>query len=255
MLNYMQAEIGKTLKRKYFWITIIVTLTCAFLGCLGFIKMNAYGLNQERLAIEHFIEIGTMIFPAATFMLIVFVDMITMEEYKNNTIKNIASSGLARVKIYMSKNIEIILVAIIAFVIILGGAIAMAYVMLGANNPETLQLSLEKLLFCSACSIFIWMGALSMLHFIASFIKNGTAASLLYVALILFFDQILGLLARLVHPFFNEINKVWIMTQLESIVSCSEGSSEVLIQSILVGLGYIILFGGLGSYLFRKADL
>lgn len=255
MLNYMQAEIGKTLKRKYFWITILITLGCAFLGCFGFIKMNARGLNEERLAMEHFMEIGTMLFPAASFMLVVFVDMITMEEHKNNTIKNIASSGLSRVKIYMSKNIEIILVAVVAFIILLSGSLLMAYIMLGINSAQTFTKGLQMLLFKSACSVFIWVGALSMLHFIGSFIKNGTAASLLYVSLILFFDQALMLLAKLINPVFQKINGIWLMTRLETIADVNEGSMEMLIQSILVGIGYMIVFGGLGSYLFRKADL
>ena len=255
MLNYMQAEIGKTLKRKYFWITILITLGCAFLGCIGFIKMNAQGLNGERLAMEHFMEIGTMVFPAASFMLVVFVDMITMEEYKNNTIKNIASSGLSRVKIYMSKNIEIILVAVIAFIILLSGSLLMAYMMLGINSTETFSKGLQMLLFKGTCSAFIWMGALSMLHFISSFIKNGTAASLLYVALMLFFDKALNLLAHLISPIFEKINQIWLMTRLYVIADMSEGNIEVLIQSVLIGIGYMIVFGGLGSYLFRKADL
>lgn len=251
----MQAEIGKTLKRKYFWITILSTLICAFLGCIAFIKLNQSGMNEETLAMEHFISIGTMIFPVASFMLVVFVDMITMEEYKNNTIKNIASSGLSRAKIYISKNIEIILVAIVAFIILLSGSLLIAYIMLGINNVETFSEVLQMLLFKVGCSAFIWMGALSMLHFIGSFIKNGTAASLLYVALMLFLGDALNLLARLVNPIFEKINDVWILTRLSAIADLSEGSMDMLIQAALVGIGYMIIFGGLGSYLFGKADL
>lgn len=255
MLNYMQAEIGKTLKRKYFWITILVTLGCALLGCIGFIKMNAQGLNEERLAMEHFMEIGTMVFPTASFMLVFFVDMITMEEYKNNTIKNIASSGLSRVKIYMSKNIEIILIAVIAFVILLSGSLLMAYILLGINSAETFSRALQSLLFKGLCSTFIWMGALSILHFIGVFTKNGNAASLLYAALMLFLGQALNLLARLVGPVFDKINQIWIMTRLDMILQMTEASVDMLIQNALIGIGYIIVFGGLGSYLFGKADL
>lgn len=255
MLNYMAAEFEKILKRKYFWISMIVVLLFALLGCWAFTYINHNGINSEPLALEHFMDIGIQLAASTVFALIIFVDMITIEEYKFNTIKNITSSGLSRVKIYISKNIVIIVVAIIATAIILVGSLGMGYVILGVHSPETAIENLQILCIKLANYIFLWMGALSMLHFIASFIKNG-AAGLIYVVLFMSLSSVLGALGAYVSPIFSALNHIWLGTQIGVVRDMSDPLNiSTLLQSIMIGVGYTVGFGALGAFLFQRTDV
>lgn len=250
----MAAELKKILKRKYFWISMIVVLLFALFGCGAFTYFNHKAINSETLALEHFIEIGSYLAASAVFALISFVDMITIEEFKFNTIKNIASSGLSRVTIYISKNIEVIVTAIIGTAIISVGSLGLGYVILGVQNPEIVIGNLKLLGISLANYVFLWMGALSMLHFIATFLKNGTAACLIYVALFILLSSILGALGVYVSPIFTTLNDIWLGTQIGVVRDMSD-PLNTLLQSIMIGVGYTFGFGALGAFLFQRADI
>lgn len=254
MLNYMAAEFDKILKRKYFWVSMMVVLLLALSGCWAFTYINHMRTNVVPLALEDFIDVGTSLAPSVIYLLIIFVDMITIEEFKFNTIKNIASSGLSRVKIYISKNIEIIVTAIIGTAINTVGSLGLGYVILGVQNPEIVIGNLKLLGISLANYVFLWMGALSILHFIATFLKNGTAACLIYIALFMLLGTMLGALGAYVSPIFNTLNDMWLGTQI-STVSHVGDPLETLLQSIMMGMGYTVGFGALGAFLFKRADV
>ena len=254
MLNYIRAEVGRVLKRKYFWNTVLIPLIIAALGCWGMIYMNHQGMNAEQaLSLEHYLMIGVGMFGASVYMLVMFVDMITMEEYKNNTIKNIVSSGLSRVKIYLGKEISILITALIALAIILAGSLLIGYILLEINSPETISQSMQNFGITLVGCIFIWSGAACMFHFLGSFIKNGTAATLIYVILFVLLGSTLNILGEYISPIFDAINRIWLGTQLD--IVCETGTVEAMIEAILVGIGYIVVFSILGSILFKRVDV
>lgn len=254
MLNYIRAEVGRVLKRKYFWNTVLIPLIIAALGCWGMIYMNHHGMNAEQtLSLEHYLMIGIGTFSAAVYLLIMFVDMITMEEIKNNTIKNIVSSGLLREKIYLGKEISLLVTSLIAMVIVLGGSLLIGYIFLGINSPETVIQYMKTMGICLVGCIFLWSGAACMLHFLGCFIKNGVAGTLIYVVLFVLLEDALNMLGEYISPIFNAINRIWLGTQIDII--CNTGTVEAMIEAILVGMGYIVVFSILGSILFKRLDV
>lgn len=254
MLNYISAEVGRGLKRKLFWIAIMITFALAMVGCWAFTYLNSQGINEEMLTLEHYIEITAHCFGYVSVMLFIFVELITMEEFKNNTIKNIISSGLSRTKIYVGKNIAIVILAVIAFMILMISSLGMAYLILGISSTAKLGQYLQVLGLKSLGCAVLWIGALSLLHFMVMISKQPSLSIFIYLIAFMFLGSILGALGEYINPIFSVMNQLWLGTQIKAIAD-SQSVSTILGQGLLIGLGYTAIFNVIGVVCFKKIDL
>lgn len=254
MLNYICAEVGRGIKRKFFWIALMSAFALAMVGCWAFTYLNSRGSNNQLLTLEHYMEIGTYFFRYVSVMLFIFVEIITMEEFKNNTIKNIISSGLSRTKIYVGKNIAIVILAVIAFVILMISSLGMAYFILGISSAAKVSHYLQVLCLKSLGCAVLWMGALSLLHFMVMISKQPSLSIFIYLVAFMFLGSILGALGTYVNPIFNVINQFWLGTKINEIAD-SGSISTILGQGMLIGLGYVAIFNVIGAICFKKIDL
>lgn len=253
MRNYLKAELFRNFHHRILWGCIACIVGCGLLGCIAFEYMNI--CNGANLTIELVMTIGVGVIPAYTYLMGAFSEMTMGEEFKNNTIKNIASSGLSRGKIYVCKVIEsIILMAFVTFVSFVL-IVLLGYLILGSSSSEEFISILKECVTRGSIALILWSGAIAVSVFLIAVFKNSTTAILIYVALIMSRGEIFRLLGRYMNPIFTHMKKYLLTTQLNQLVEVSQLSSEFIGRALVVGFGSIVVMTFLGYKVLKRADV
>ena len=177
------------------------------------------------------------------------------EEIKNNTIKNIASAGISRGKIYVCKVIESIILMLICTFLILIGTIIAGYLILGiGNNVEFISI-LQDCLIRGGIALLLWSGAIALAVLITILIKGATAASFTYVIIIMFVGQLFMTLGKYINPIFGHMYKYLLTTQLTQVSSATNLSTNDMLVAGVTGLFYTVVITIVGVSIMRKKDL
>src|SRR5690554_1283237 len=129
MINYIKAELYRSFNRVYYWNSIIFT---SILGMLASISIKTNSLDNMGLVALMYLGIRVISMPV--FLVVFFIDMITSEENKNLTLKNVVTSGLHRNKIILSKIAATIILSVIAAIIILTVYLGTGWIFLGLGD-------------------------------------------------------------------------------------------------------------------------
>lgn len=197
-------------------------------------------------------------FTNAPLFLGILLAMLITPEFSNGTVKNIASRGFSRSKIYLSKFIEgivanIFLIVITSLCALLAGTIMWEFgTTVDKLNNFTLEairmLSLEILANIAVSSIYI------MVSFITR--KNGPAISINLIIWSLS-HALLDLIDLVFEKVFKSDFKVtdyWALEYVSRVSSISL-QQDVINRCILVSLGTIIVATAIGIFVFRKRDI
>ncbi len=253
MRNYLKAELYRNFHRKALWMTIGILMLCATVTILGFWWYNqsvnsVYGL-------ENFLFVVPPVILVYIFLMMIFTDMSIVEEFKNNTIKNIVTSGLTREKIYVCKVIESIILMLICSFSVSIGTMCIGYFVLGIQEKELFQAVINELIPRGSMAVLLYMGAIAMLSLLSVVIKNGTGAAILYVFIILYSGNVFDLLGKYVSPIFLKFDPFILPNQLSLLTRGSNLTNKQLILAGSVGVGYTIIFTVIGVLVLKKKDL
>lgn len=240
MLNYIKAELYRNFNRLYFWL---YTLIIAAIAALLVIPMNGH------IKFTSLFEFVPQMAGMGIYLLLPMIDMITGEEQKNRTLKNIVSFGISRNKLVFSKIISTILLGLISVVIILGALFISGAVVIGVGTDFSLSI-VGTFLLKFLVYIVLWIAALSIGTFFALFFKNNTMFSFMYAGVFIFTSKIIKLLTMLVSDKFEHVNKFLITTQFEKVATGND-----LTFSLLVGIVYIIVFIGINIAYVKNMEI
>ncbi|GLC30712.1 ABC transporter permease [Clostridium omnivorum] len=247
MLNYIKAELYRCFNRLYFWV---------FTGCVAGLAL----LLNIILKINHVQGMGLTTLTRQTsaaislpvFLVIILVDMITSEEHKNITLRNVVTFGMSRTKMILCKIISsIILMFIAAFIILIvcygSGA---ALFGLGSDFPGTIQSDLLKMVI----AIPLWIAAISFGTLLALLFTNNTAFAFIYAGAFVVIKSIIKLLAILVSDKFMKVRDLLITTQLDKVGSVTATSHDYVL-AIVSGIVYTAIFITLSVVYFERKEV
>ncbi|BDR71062.1 hypothetical protein K144313037_24740 [Clostridium tetani] len=237
MLNYIKAELYRNFNRIYFWG---YTFSIAAFAVLINILLKISNVSETAISLVELIKISTHMLILPIFLIAAIVEMVTAEENKNLTSKNIISFGLSRNKFVLSKIIVSIILSIIAAVIILTLFFGSGTLLFGIGKgfSTSIVINFIKRLLVST---LLWIGSITICTFLASIIKNNTTFAFAYAALLVIFSKVIKLLSVFVSNKFQYIYDILISTQINKLTA-PELTSSTLICAALIGIVYTIVF-------------
>lgn len=253
MRNYLKAELFRNFHRMYLWGYIACVVGCGLLGCIAVKYINIkYGAD---FTVEHLLAFGINSIPAYAYLMMIFTDLAMGEEIKNNTIKNIVSSGLTRGKIYVCKIIESIVLMVFSTVVIFSVITLIGYIMLGSSGSTVFMNGLQDCISRGCIAMLLWSGAIAIGVVLLVVLRNGTTAMCVYVAMIMFVGHLLSLLGHYINPIFAEMKKYLITTQLHKVSEVPQLSMGVTSVAISVGILFTVIMTILGNEILKRKDI
>ncbi len=250
MINYIKAELYRSFNRVSFWA---YTASIGILAVLSnVVILNVHGHIPTDSINSMFDDSLRGILIVPVFLVVGFIDIITSEENKNETLRNVVVFGVTRSKIILSKLITTVILAFIAEIIILVLYFGSAFVVFGVNN----ELIATIIRFCqkSLVATPLWIAAIAICTFLAVIIKNNTIFAFVYPGIFLITDKIIGVLSMLVSEKFQYLENILITKKINEI-STSSLTSETIISSVLMGVIYTIVFTTITILYFEKKEI
>lgn len=247
MLNYIRAELYRNFNRAYLWLYtgIISALAVTLLSMLK-------NTGAPNMGLSDMVKLCTYALSFPVFLVAAMLDMVTAEEQKNQTLRNVVTFGVSRSKIILSKIIVSIILAVVCAVIIsllFFGTDALL-LGLGKNFPGEIKQDTLRIL----AAVPLWCGAIAVGTFIFISISNIYAASFVYAGLFSATSKILQVLAYLVSDKFNYIRHILITTQLENL-GAPQLTSQGMLKAVFVGISYTVVFTVLSMIYFKKKEI
>ncbi|MBU3092534.1 ABC transporter permease [Clostridium sp. CF011] len=245
MINYIKAELYRSFNRVSFWAYI------AFIGILA-ILANVMIFKGMPTEIINFYDFVMTIIGMPIFLVVSFVDIITAEENKNETLRNVVVFGVSRSKIILSKLVATVILAFIAEIIILVLFFGSAFILVGVNN----ELISTIISFCkkSLVATPLWIASIAIGTCLAVIIKNNTIFAFVYAGIFLLTDKIIMALSFFVSDKFKYLGNILITKKINEI-STSSLTSETIISSVLMGVIYTLVFTTITILYFEKKEV
>lgn len=252
MLNVIKSEIYKTRHRVYLFVFLGI---CCLLG-LGAVYLFALsGGGQSRIYYEDILRLPLAALSFGVYFALIPCDIVFSEEYKHQTMKNTLTFGISRRSLYFGKLITSILVALFSAALIIGVFVGSAYLFLGVKDAAAAGEITQRMLLSLACSLPLWIGALSVLNMMSFQFRNSTIMSLSYVGLFAILSLLMTLMGYYVSPVFDIIHDWMIMPQFDVIKSAASISGPLILKCTAIGFGYTVGSTVIGLLLFRKRDI
>lgn len=245
MFNYIKAEMYKWLRRPLLYVSSLIIMSLIvfiFLVVSDNAPMEARGV---------LISIANE-FLSAILIFVVILTSIFLEEFKEGTLKNIASYGLNKEKIFLGKiiieSIIFIMICIeclITFIICIY-AFTISYE--GYSNASLLLL-LTKFLV----GLPLYLGGIALVNMLMLFCKKEFLLPILYI-IILNSRQIILYLEYKVSKSFIYVYRLLLTSQLSKL-KIMESINSGMISIALIGAVYTIVFVLIGMKIFRKQEI
>lgn len=246
MLNYIKGEFYRIFNRGYFWV-----FTGAIAG-FGLLMNILLKINHVHIQLTDIFGMGSQMLGVPVFLVIVFIDMVTAEEQKNLTMRNVISFGIPRSKFVLSK---IIVTSILSFIsaliimLVIFGSQAVLFG-LGSNFPGNIPNDLLRM----AAAIPLWTGAIAVGTFLALFFNNSTAFAFVYAGTFIIISKVIAILEMLVSHKFSHLNNVLITTQLGYLTNKGITNHEIIFAAT-VGVIYTVIFTVISILYFERKEI
>jgi ABC-2 type transport system permease protein len=247
VLNYIRAELYRNFNRMYFWI---FTGIMAALALTVNILTGSNGVTGVSLSMLLDTILYILVIPI--YIAAGFIDMVTAEENKNQTLRNAIAFGTPRYKLVLSKLTVSVTLSLISAFIVLGLFYGSAAALFGIDQAtgEVLSMVLPRL----ATALPLWIGAVSIGTFLAIAINNNTLFGFAYAGVFLLTSKIILLLSYVVSDKFMKLNDYLITTRLTALRTPNL-TSEDLWTSALIGLCYTVIFIIITMLYFNKKEV
>lgn len=242
MVNYIKAELYRSFNRLYLWIYAAVISGMAVFVITAFKKQNCYMPFSKMIS-----EFDVLVM--AIFLVAGMIDMVTAEEHKDGTLKNVLSYGLSRNKMIVSKFISSLILSFIFAGIIIAfifGTMAVCWG-IGSNFTNDVRSSFSMM----AVSLPLWIASEALGTFLALAFSNNMIFTVVYIAVFGIVDQIVLILGTTVWSGFMSMQKYLIPTQLKHI-ALGHGDVNLAITS---GIIYTIMFLLISFIYMKRKDV
>ena len=279
MYHILKAEIGKLFRSRTFLICCIIAVVMSVITLASYEMMSevytpevvenfnqqtatdsgvsvqvSEGLDFSFLKNLSGISVLEMSFSGnvLTTLLAVLVSIFVCSEFSGGAIKNIASRGFSRTKIYTAKYIVcaiagIILAMIVLITMFLGGTILWGVGETGGDFTSNLLtfLGIQFLLNAALSGLMV---------FVSMAVRNTGGSIAINVCIILFASMIFSLVDLVINSEKIKVADYWIGNIIVNISSLSI-PSELLEKGLIVGILTIVVTYIAGATQFKLADI
>lgn len=247
MLNYIRAELYRNFNRMYFWVfTGLVAALALTVTIIG--RAN----NVPQINFSVLLGSSLYVLTAAVFIVVPYIDMVTAEENKHQTMRNVITFGVPRYKLILSKLIVSVILSFIAAFIIFGVFYGSAAALFGIDQgvKEVFPMVLKRIL----TAIPLWIGAVSIGTFLGMAINSNTIFSFVYGGLFLLTSKIFQLLSYIVSDKFEYLRRYLITNRLGALSDPKITANELYIAAF-IGFAYTVVFAVLSVLYFNKKEI
>lgn len=246
MLNYIKAELYRNFNRLYYWGFVAgISLLAIF--------VNTVMVADPNMDVGSLMNLGIQLLNIPIFLVFMIVDMVTNEENKNLTIRNVVSFGISRNKIILSKIIVAIILSAIAAITILVAFLGSGALKLGFGDEFTMDIVKDFTLRLLG-ALPLWIGSISIGTFFGIVFKNNTLSSFVYFGAFTILRNIIQVLIVTVSDKFMYAYKLLITINLQQL-KAEVITNDILLYVTLVGIGYTVLFTVLSMIYFNKTEV
>lgn len=255
MLNYIKAELYRTFNRKYFYffIGILAVLAMSLLIFLKIVdaKNNISLIDAMGMSVTNYM----MMLPVG--LLVMLIDMIYTEEYKNGTLKNTVAFGMSRSKLIFGKFITIIILAfitdiVVKFVFWTGSALIFGIGHFNRIKPS-MYFNIIATRYCTA--VILWIAVIAVGLLLITFINNSNMFLYVYFGVFVVLPMTIDILSHIVDKNIGKINN-FLITGCINLVGAYNGTNKGnVFWALAVGLVYIVICLSLSVVWFSKKDV
>lgn len=255
MLSYIKAELYRTFNRKYFYfftgILAALALSLNILLKLVGTKDNVTLINAIAVPVTDYL----LLLPV--LLLVMIVDMIYTEEYKNGTLKNTVSFGISRSKLVFGKFIAIIILAFIAYFVALFVFFGSSAAIFGVGHfskikPST-YFNIVITRYCAA--VLLWVAVIAVGLLLSTLVNSYNTFIYSYIGIFLILPIAINLLSRMIDKNIAKIN-CFLLTGCISLVGTYNGINKGdVFWAVAVGLVYIVVCLILSAVWSSKKDV
>jgi ABC-2 type transport system permease protein len=247
MLNYIKAELYRNFNRLYFWVfTGVLTALALFINIVS-VANDAPGIGLSML-----LNSTLYVLSVPVFLVAMIVDMVTSEENKNQTLRNVITFGIPRHKLMLSKIIVSVILASISALIILGLFYGSGAAFYGIDEGVKTVLPMVSIRLLTA--VPLWIGAISIGTFLGMSINNSNLFGFAHAGIFFLTSKIIIILSYAVSDKFMLLNNYLITTRLNNLRAPDITAGELWI-SALIGLAYTVVFTVLSIIYFNKKEV
>lgn len=250
MLNLLKSDFYKLVKSKAFLVCVLASMAMGllFVPILSAGVTNAASVDGAG-AVE---ELAVVLFTGFNiYVMAAFVPLFTANEFSQGTIKNILSRGSRRTQVYLSKfvvsacaNVVMLLAFSLTFLAV--GTFAWGYDPNGVASFASVagMVSMEALLIIAYSALFVF----------TSMTMRGTVGAIATNVMSL---AAVTMLLNSVSSLFSEtfsLSQFWIGWGITELATLTPASG-VVVQGILIALGWIAVTIAAGTTLFKRVDV
>ena len=247
MLNLIKSEVYKYLKRPFTYITTLILSIGTFLVVA---LVSGKFTETPWYTREKFLSLTFAYFPIILIFMMIFGGIIS-EEYKEGTFKNLCASNISKSKIFFSKFVvQIFLAVVIATICMIVFLVSVN--MLKPGEGYTSEM-LKGFTFRFIASTPIFLAGIALVNLLVVIFKKD-----LIVCIIYYFIMQLGtvtfILEKLLWDKFALIPEVFLSTQL-GYAGRMNATSPELIKAVIIGLVYTVIFTIIAAVIFNKQEI
>ena len=263
MINLLKADIYKLFKGKAIYVCSVLSAVLMAIYLFTEYFRNIETLNSVPEEFKMYVNNGfsAVMFIPYTFissvmiLLIIVVTIVVVFDFSNGTIKNYASKGFKREKIYLSKFIVSLIVFFILIAITFLTCVVTASCLWGFGDiPQDFtknlfrMIGLEMLAYTAILSVFIMISML---------IRKLGISLAVNLSMIFLLPIVMVLLSVLVEKVFKlgfKIGQYWVLNYPEMLAHYNLDQT-VVTRSIIVSLVTILVTSFIGIYTLKKRDI
>lgn len=247
MINYIKAELYRNFNRPYLWI---YSLIIAAIPLMIIILCKINYLSSVNLAALLKFSLSVLIIPI--YLVIGMIDMISCEEYKNGTLKNVLSFGVPRGKLIVSKFVAAVILAFMSAFIVLIVLCGSGAILLGVGSNIS-SVFLDTFMRIGA-AVPLWIAAIAIGIFFNMLITNSNVFSFVYIGIFLIMPQGFKLLSIFVSDKFKYLYDIFPTTQLSNLGKLKIASGQIN-EAIALGCLYTVVFLILSIICFKNKEI
>lgn len=257
MNRMLTHERFKLRKSKYWWICTLVLVVMTTLSILGI-----YFGNREITSIDDTGIVGHMVTfallkPAiigqSSLLIAIIIGTLICSDFSDGTIKNIASKGITRNQIVLSKLIIGNLLGILLITVKFLTGLILGYFLLGFSNVgNSFWIELIK---AFSLSILQTMAYVSIFTFPGFLFKKASSSITLNIILTIFVPLIILIVSALMTWYNYSLGFDINLLIPKSILIIDSGNTKDMFIYCLMMLAYIISGALLSMFIFNKNDI
>lgn len=250
MGKYFQAECYKVFRRKYLYLTLLITLLGVGLLLGG--SWFTYSHGNPYITFQSMANMVALILFVGIYATLMTSDMVFSDQYKWTTLKNEVSYGLSRTTIYTGKLLVSFVISILACALLLGTYIGGSWILFPHGEGDGQSWAL--LGYCLAGALPIWLGALSVVISCFFNVRSNTAATFAALGILAFLPNVFQVMGLLVNPVFTVVYQYMPTVILDSLPS-HVGNWSYVGVAWLVGIGWFLGALVIGLVGFHKREI